>query len=39
MPHGGYRAFDPAATHKAFPDFRYTSIEKGIGKLCGAGIP
>jgi nucleoside-diphosphate-sugar epimerase len=36
MPHGGYRPFDPAATHKAFPDFRYTSIEQGLSKLCAA---
>lgn len=34
MPHGGYRSFDAAATHKAFPDFRYTRIDQGLSKLC-----
>lgn len=33
MPHGGYRAFDPAATFKAFPDFRYTQPLEGIAKV------
>lgn len=33
MPHGGYRAFDPAATYKAFPDFRYTAIDEGLRGL------
>ncbi len=32
MPHGGYRAFDAAATHAAFPDFRYTSLAVGLAR-------
>ena len=32
MPHDGYRAFDPAATHAAFPDFRYTALGDGLAK-------
>jgi len=30
MPHNGYRPFDPAATRKAFPDFRYTPLGDGL---------
>ncbi|HEY4136778.1 MAG TPA: NAD-dependent epimerase/dehydratase family protein [Alphaproteobacteria bacterium] len=30
MPHNGYRAFDPAATRAAFPDFAYTSPAQGF---------
>ncbi len=30
MPHNGYRAFDPAGTAKAFPDFQYTSLADGL---------
>jgi UDP-glucose 4-epimerase len=30
MPHNGYRAFDPAATHAAFPDFTYADPEAGV---------
>lgn len=30
MPHDGYRPFDPAATHAAFPDFSYTSLPDGM---------
>lgn len=30
MPHGGYRPFDPAATHAAFPDFQYTKPADGF---------
>ena len=30
MPHNGYRPFDPAATLKAFPGFRYTAIDAGL---------
>lgn len=30
MPHNGYRPFDPAATRKAFPDFRYTPLDEGL---------
>lgn len=30
MPHNGYRAFDPAATTAAFPDFRYTPLAEGL---------
>ena len=35
MPHNGYRAFDPSATHVAFPNFRYTSLEDGLRKYIG----
>lgn len=30
MPHNGYRPFDPAATFRAFPDFRYTRLADGV---------
>lgn len=30
MPHNGYRPFDPAATFRAFPDFRYTPLAEGL---------
>ena len=30
MPHNGYRAFDPAATKAAFPDFQYTLLADGL---------
>lgn len=30
MPHRGYRAFDPSATARAFPDFCYTPLEIGL---------
>jgi nucleoside-diphosphate-sugar epimerase len=30
MPHNGYRGFDPAATHAAFPDFHYTPLAEGM---------
>ncbi len=30
MPHNGYRPFDPAATFRAFPDFRYTRLSDGL---------
>ena len=30
MPHNGYRPFDIAACHKAFPEFEYTSAADGI---------
>jgi UDP-glucose 4-epimerase len=30
MPHGGYRPFDIAACHRAFPDFRYTPLADGL---------
>lgn len=33
MPHNGYRAFDPAATTAAFPDFRYVALPDGIGRV------
>jgi hypothetical protein len=33
MPHNGYRPFGPAATLKAFPDFRYTSLMDGLAKV------
>jgi len=32
MPHDGYRPFDPAATFKAFPSFRYTAIDAGLSR-------
>lgn len=32
MPHGGYRPFDPTATHAAFPDFRYTPLAEGLAR-------
>ena len=32
MPHNGYRPFDPAATRKAFPGFRYTAIDAGLAR-------
>ena len=35
MPHNGYRAFDPSATRRAFPDFRYTASFDGFSKLNG----
>ncbi len=33
MPHNGYRAFEPAATFLAFPDFVYTDINTGLKKI------
>lgn len=33
MPHDGYRPFDPAATFRAFPDFRYTPLAEGLAKV------
>lgn len=30
MPHRGYRAFDASSATRAFPDFRYTSMELGL---------
>jgi nucleoside-diphosphate-sugar epimerase len=33
MPHNGYRPFDPAATYRAFPDFRYTPLAEGLAKV------
>ena len=32
MPHDGYRPFDPTATLKAFPAFRYTPIDAGLAR-------
>ena len=32
MPHNGLRPFDIAACRQAFPDFRYTKLEDGLGK-------
>jgi UDP-glucose 4-epimerase len=32
MPHEGYRPFDPAATLRAFPAFRYTPIDAGLAR-------
>jgi len=33
MPHNGYRPFDPAASHAAFPNFRYVSLPAGIQRV------
>ncbi len=30
MPHNGYRPFDIAACRKAFPDFRFTTLDEGL---------
>ncbi len=30
MPHNGYRPFDPAAIHAAFPYFKITSLDEGL---------
>jgi UDP-glucose 4-epimerase len=30
MPHNGYRPFDPRASRAAFPDFRYTLLDRGL---------
>jgi nucleoside-diphosphate-sugar epimerase len=30
IPHRGYRAFDPSATARAFPDFCYTPLDTGL---------
>lgn len=35
MPHNGYRPFDPAGCRKAFPDFRFTSLEDGLRRAQG----
>ena len=35
MPHNGYRAFDPTATHQAFRDFIYTNLKDGLRKVHG----
>jgi hypothetical protein len=32
MPHNGYRPFDIAECRKAFPDFRYTSLNEGLAR-------
>jgi nucleoside-diphosphate-sugar epimerase len=32
VPHNGYRPFDIAACHAAFPDFRYTSLAEGLAR-------
>ena len=33
MPHNGYRPFDIAAVHAAFPDFVYTPLFEGMAKV------
>lgn len=33
MPHNGYRAFDPAQTLRAFPQFRYALPEEGFARV------
>jgi UDP-glucose 4-epimerase len=37
MPHGGYRPFDVAAVHRAFPDFAFTPLPEGLARLCAEG--
>jgi nucleoside-diphosphate-sugar epimerase len=37
MPHNGYRPFDIADCRKAFPDFRYTPLERGLALAQQAG--
>jgi len=37
MPHDGYRPFDPAQTHAAFPDFVYVDIADGIQRTNASG--
>ena len=32
MPHNGYRAFDIAACHAAFPDFSFVPLPRGLMK-------
>jgi len=32
MPHNGYRPFDIAICRKAFPDFRYASLQEGLAR-------
>ena len=32
MPHNGYRPFDIANCRRAFPDFRYTTLDDGLAK-------
>ncbi len=32
MPHNGYRAFDPSASLKSFPDFIYKTLAEGLEK-------
>jgi len=36
MPHNGYRPFDIAACHAAFPDFRYTLLQEGLASAQAA---
>ena len=33
MPHNGYRPFDPAACHAAFPDFTYVPLADGLARV------
>jgi nucleoside-diphosphate-sugar epimerase len=37
MPHGGYRPFDIAACRRAFPDFAYTPLFRGMRMSAAAG--
>lgn len=34
MPHNGFRAFAPSAALAAFPEFRFTPWQEGIGRMC-----
>ncbi len=36
MPHNGFRAFDPSACRRAFPDFRFTSLDEGLQRTSHA---
>lgn len=35
MPHNGYRPFDVRAIREAFPDFRFTPSDTGLGRALG----
>lgn len=37
MPHNGYRPFAIDGCRRAFPDFRYTSLDEGLGKAQAHG--
>jgi nucleoside-diphosphate-sugar epimerase len=39
MPHNGYRPFDPATCHAAFPDFTYVPLVEGLTQAAGADAP
>lgn len=35
MPHNGFRPFDVGTITRTFPDFRFTAIEEGMGRVIG----